>query len=301
ARRVAHQLGIDHHVFNFTDDFDRHVVEPYVEAWAGGRTPNPCIECNRHLKFDRFLQRAEQLGFDAIATGHHARVEPAGDRFVLRRGADPSKDQSYVLAMLTQTELARTLLPIGAMTKQAVRALAGQAGLRTAAKPDSQDVCFISRTGGRTAFLGSRIALHPGRVLDSRTGELVGTVPAIELVTPGQRRGLGGGASEPRYAIDVDVAERTVRVGPESELDATRVNLHTRTWTGEPLADGAQVLVQTSAHGAPTPAVIDCSGVQFLSPRRRVAEGQTVALYVDDEVVGSGIACSSKQPGLASI
>src|SRR5579875_1130514 len=159
ARRVAQQLGIVHHVFNFTADFLRHVVDPYVAAHASGATPNPCVACNEHLKFDRFAARARQLGFDAIATGHYARIERRGDGWVLRRGIDPAKDQSYVLHTLDQSQMAATLLPLGDMAKTEVRAVAARLGLRTAAKPDSQDVCFISRAGGRTAFLGSRIPL----------------------------------------------------------------------------------------------------------------------------------------------
>ena len=290
ARRVAQQLGIDHHVFNFTDDFDAHVVDPYVAAWAGGRTPNPCVECNRHLKFDRFLRRAEVLGFDAIATGHHARILRRDGRWALCRGEDAAKDQSYVLAMLTQRQLAQVLLPIGAMTKGDVRARAAAIGLRTAAKPDSQDVCFISRQGGRAAFLGDRIPLRPGRVIDAATGEEVGTVDAIELVTVGQRRGLTGGGGLPRYALDVDVAAGVVTVGEEAMLGAERVDLCQRTWTSGPLEPGARVLVQCSAHGDAVEGVIDDDGVALCTPRRRVAPGQTVALYVGDEVVGSGVA-----------
>src|SRR5688500_1974678 len=181
ARRVADQLGIDHHVFNFGDDFDQHVVQPYVDAYAAGRTPNPCIECNRHLKFDRLLRRADALGFDAIATGHHARIveRPDGTRRVAR-GTDPAKDQSYVVHVLTEDALDRVRFPVGHLTKDAVRAEAARLGLATASKPDSQDVCFITATGGRSAFLGSRIATRPGAVVDA-TGRRVGTVPAVEL------------------------------------------------------------------------------------------------------------------------
>jgi tRNA-specific 2-thiouridylase len=177
ARRVAQQLGIDHLVFNFSDDFDRHVVGPYVHAHAVGATPNPCVECNRHLKFDRLLDRADLLGFDAVATGHHARIAeaPPGVRHVVR-GADAAKDQSYVVHMLDQCALARTLFPVGHLTKAQVRERALDLGLRTAAKPDSQDVCFITK-GGRAAFLGGRIPLHAARVVDER-GDAVGEVPA---------------------------------------------------------------------------------------------------------------------------
>ena len=167
ARRVAQQLGIAHYVFNFGDDFDAGVVAPYVEAHAAGRTPNPCIECNRSIKFDRLLRRADALGFDAVATGHHARVDHDGRRWRLRRGADRGKDQSYVLYVLGQAQLARVLLPVGHLTKAEVRDRAAELGLRTAAKPDSQDVCFIPSTAGRAAFLGERLGLTPGRVVDA--------------------------------------------------------------------------------------------------------------------------------------
>src|SRR6202050_4966476 len=152
ARRVAQQLGIEQHVFNLSDEFDRAVVEPYVAAHAQGRTPNPCIECNRSIKFDRLLARSDRLGFDRLATGHHARVA-GGIPLRLRRGADFDKDQSYVLSMLGQAELGRVLFPVGEMTKSDVRAHARRLGLRTAAKPDSQDVCFISSVEGRQGFL----------------------------------------------------------------------------------------------------------------------------------------------------
>ncbi len=185
ARRVAQQLGIPHHVFNLTDDFDSRVVEPYVAAHAAGRTPNPCVECNRHLKFGAFLRRARRLGFDSIATGHHARVVQRGGRAALERGADRAKDQSYVLSMLGQEQLGALRLPVGELTKDEVRRRAAALGLRTAAKPDSQDVCFIMATrGGREAFLGRRIPLRPGRVVGTDGAEL-GAVPAVELVTVG--------------------------------------------------------------------------------------------------------------------
>jgi tRNA-uridine 2-sulfurtransferase len=287
ARRVAQQLGVAHHVFNFTDDFDTHVVEPYVAAHAAGRTPNPCVECNRHLKFDRFLVRARQLGFDAIATGHHARVVDGS----LRRGADAAKDQSYVLSMLGPDQLAALRLPVGELTKDEVRARAAAAGLRTAAKPDSQDVCFILATdGGRTTFLGDRIPLRPGRVVDSHGREL-GTVPAVELVTVGQRRGLPGGGGDRRYALAVDVEAATVVAGTEDELLTTTIALDDLTWTGAPVEPGADVEVQSSAHGAATPAVLHAGGrLELASPQRRVAPGQTVALYRGDVVLGAGLA-----------
>lgn len=291
ARRVAQQLGIVHHVFAFGDDFDAHVVEPYVAAHAGGRTPNPCIECNRHLKFGRFLHRAAQLGFDAVATGHHARVVHEGARYRLRRAVDRGKDQSYVLHMLDQSQLARTLLPVGELTKDDVRRRAAAQGLRTAAKPDSQDVCFISSTGGRDAFLRPRIPLHAGRLVDG-SGAEVGAVDAVELVTVGQRRGMGGGGGERRFALSVDVPSRTVTVGRQDDLLVDQVRLEGLTWTDGPVPVGAPVLVQSSAHGTPVAATFTGDAVSFAEGerQRRVAPGQSVVLYDGDDVLGGGTA-----------
>jgi tRNA-specific 2-thiouridylase len=304
ARRVAQQLGIDHHVFNLAEDFERTVVEPYVDAHRLGRTPNPCIECNRHIKFDRLLDRARRLGFDALATGHHARVTstaaPNGGpaRRRLRRGIDPAKDQSYVLSMLGQGQLADLLLPVGELTKADVRARAAAGGLRTAAKPDSQDVCFIHSDGGRRTFLGRRMALHPG-VVESG-GTPVGTVDAVELVTVGQRRGLGHGADGARrYVVSVDVpARRVVVAGPaDARTDAVALVDGSLTWVDDPLGDGAPVVAQVSAHGRPLVAHLvqrhdDGVVVRFAEPQRRVAPGQTVAFYdpsEPDAVLGAGI------------
>jgi tRNA-uridine 2-sulfurtransferase len=305
ARRVAQQLGIAHHVFNLTEEFGRHVVEPYVEAHAGGRTPNPCIECNRFIKFDRLLQRAERLGFDRLATGHHARVSEECDgagtvRWRLRRGADDAKDQSYVLSMLDQDALARVVFPVGDLTKDEVRAHARRLGLRTAAKPDSQDVCFIGSAEGRRGFLTQKMTLHPGEVVDAQ-GRPAGSVEAVELVTIGQRRGMGHGSDGARrYVTAVDVAARRVTVGRAEEALGSAVVLAgpTVTWTDTPLRSGARAVAQVSAHGRPVPCTVTTVGedaavtVWFDVPQRPVAPGQTVALYdagCPDAVVGAGI------------
>jgi tRNA-specific 2-thiouridylase len=295
ARRVCQQLGIAHHVFNFSDDFDANVVAPYVEAHVHGRTPNPCIECNRHLKFDRFLRRAVQLGFDAIATGHHARITNDAGVWNLRRGRDAAKDQSYVLHMLDQAAMARTLLPVGAMTKADVRAIAEARGLRTAAKPDSQDTCFLPSDGGRATFLGDRIALRPARVVDT-SGNAVGVVDAVELVTVGQRRGLGAGATanggSPRYAVDVDTDAAVVTVGTLDDLLVDAQPVEAMTWTHAPADVGETMRVQTSAHGASEPADWTGNDIRWHARHRRIARGQSVVLYAadDDRVLGGGIA-----------
>ncbi len=283
ARRVAHVLGIDHLVWTFTEEFEARVVAPYAAAHAEGLTPNPCIECNRHLKFGRLLRRARQLGFDAMATGHHARIVDGR----LLRGADPLKDQSYVLYVLGQDELAQCRFPVGTMTKAGVRAKAVALGLPTADKPDSQDVCFVTTSGGREALLASRIPLHTGRVVDT-AGTDVGHVDALELVTVGQRRGLGTGGGAKRYAISVDTTSRTVVVGEAADLLSRSVRLTQLCWVREP-AEGP-VEVQTSAHGDPVAGTFDGITVTFAEPQRRVAPGQSVVVYRGDDVLGGGIA-----------
>lgn len=312
ARRAAAQLGIDHHVFNFTEEFDEHVVNPYVSDYSDGRTPNPCIECNRKLKFDAFLRRAEMLGFDAVATGHHARVHRMDDGSGrIARGADARKDQSYVLYTVRSPDLARVMLPIGELTKDDVRAIAARLGLRTASKPESQDVCFITRADGRRSFLSDRTELHPARVVE-QDGTEVGEVDAIEMVTIGQRRGLNlSGGAAPRYVTDVDVTTSTVTVGTQRDLLVDQVQVDRVVWAGGPV-DG-RVMVQCSAHGRAAEAeIVDVTAgsptggegsagslrLRWLEPHRRVAPGQSVVMYrttqVGDEqrefVVGGGIA-----------
>ncbi len=318
ARRVAQQLGIPHHVFNLTEDFERDVVTPYVAAHAAGRTPNPCIECNRHIKFDRLLERARRLGFQHLATGHHAQVREHAGRLSLRRGADPLKDQSYVLSMLAQSQLRAIVLPVGTMTKADVRAEARRLGLRTAEKPDSQDVCFIhdGRAGGggrgtsnansdggrgtsnansggghdhgRAGFLSSRLELHEAAVVDEETGAQVGSVDAVELVTVGQRRGMPAAGAR-RYAVAVDVPGRRVTVTDATRalVDEVALDPGSLTWVDQPLADGDEAVAQVSAHGRPVRCTFRAGPVgewvgatcAFAAPQRPVAPGQTLAFY----------------------
>lgn len=294
ARRVADHLGIEHHTFNFEDDFTARVVEPYIAAHAQGRTPNPCIECNRHIKFTRLAERAHALGFPRIATGHHARVvTDAAGNLRIARGADPAKDQSYVLSMLTGPQLEGLDLPIGEMDKTRVRAIAGEIGLRTADKPDSQEVCFITSVEKRSGFLGERMPFTPGTVVDT-SGATVGSVAAVELVTVGQRRGLHlAGGSEPRYVVSTDVSEARVTVGRRSELACEETEVAGLTWSGGP--EWGPLDVQTRAHGDAVAATITDDGdggavIHWAAPHLRVASGQTVAFYRDDLVLGSGTA-----------
>jgi tRNA-specific 2-thiouridylase len=285
ARRVAAQLEIPHYVFNFTDDFDAHVVAPYVDSYASGETPNPCVECNRTMKFGRVLERAAQLGFDEVATGHHARVVDDGQGRAIARGLDAAKDQSYVLYMLGPPQVARTRLPVGEMTKAEVRARARDLGLRTADKRESMDVCFIKR-GGRSAFLGHRIGRKPGAIVDT-SGANVGAHESVSQFTIGQRCGTGVAVGERRYVIDIAPDTSTVTVGPREALLRDRVRLRDVTFARTP---PVEVLVQTRAHGEPFPGRLAGDTVLFDAPQTRVAPGQVVACYNGDVVLGGGIA-----------
>jgi tRNA-specific 2-thiouridylase len=289
ARRVAAQLDLPHYVFNFAGDFDAAVVDPYVADYTAGRTPNPCIECNRSIKWGRLLARARTMGFDAVATGHHARVARAADGTAeLRRGADARKDQSYVLAVLTREQLATTLLPVGEVTKADVRAHAARLGLRTATKAESMDVCFITR-GGRTEFLDGRVPPVPGRIVDTAGAE-VGTHDGVRAFTIGQRRGLAVATGERRYVVDVDASTATVTLGRADDLRRPAVALGRVSFTGEPVAVGTPVSAQVRAHGSARPGTWLGDRVEWDAPEPRVAPGQTVALYDGDRVLGAGIA-----------
>jgi len=287
ARRVAAQLGIPHYTFNFADDFAAAVVGPYVDAHAAGLTPNPCVECNRSIKFGRLLERATDLGFDAVATGHHARI--VGGRLV--RGRDLAKDQSYVLYMVTEAELAGLLLPVGEMTKAEVRAEAAALGLRTAEKAESMEVCFITK-GGRERFLEERGVMRAGDIVDE-AGRVLGHHDGAAAFTIGQRRGLGVAAGERRYVVDVDVARGAVTVGPFEDLLRDRVQVTGLTFvSGEPPAPAEAVLVQVRAHGTPFGGFLDGDVVRFARPQPRVAPGQVVAFYRGDVLLGGGLAAA---------
>ncbi len=284
ARRVAQVLGLDHHVFNYTEEFERDVVTPFVEGHAKGVTPNPCIECNRHIKFDLLFARAQRLGFDAVATGHHALVTRRDGRATLERGVDAAKDQSYVLGYLREETLETLVLPIGRLTKAQVRAEADRLGLRTWNKPDSQDVCFIEASKGREAFLASRLELTPATIVDAVSGDELGTTPAAELLTVGQRRGiLPGRDGERRFVSRVDLARRRVEVGRLSDVEVTTLPLESAslTFARDPLEPGSRVVVQTSAHGTPLSATLGASPwrLDLDAPSRPVAPGQSVVLY----------------------
>jgi len=309
ARRTAQVLGIPFYVWDMTDVFAREVQGPFAAEYAAGRTPNPCVTCNERVKYAALLDRALALGFDAIATGHHARLERHGAPVIdpgpgarLVRALDVAKDQSYVLHMATQQQLAATLLPVGELTKDEVRARAQRAGMRVANKPDSYDVCFIP-DGDTSGWLATELGERPGPVVDV-DGTLLGTHRGIWGVTVGQRRGLGLDHHERRFVVDVDAATDTVTVGPRSALACEWVEVATPTWTHRRPAPDAVVRVQLRAHGATSSARVvgvPDGGVRlvFDVPVHGVALGQAAVAYDEDDHVclGGGRISAAHRPG----
>jgi tRNA-specific 2-thiouridylase len=290
ARRAADVVGIPFYVWDMAERFDREVVQDFVAEYAAGRTPNPCLRCNEKIKFAAVLDRARALGFDAVCTGHHARLE-AG---VLRRSPDRGKDQSYVLAVLTREQLAHAMFPLGDTTKAGVRAEAAQRGLAVADKPDSHDVCFIS-DGDTRAFLSGRLGRAPGPIVDS-AGRTVGSHDGAYGFTVGQRRGLriGDPAADgrPRYVLDIEPVSGTVTVGPAEALDVTEIAAERPVWTGcPPLRQARDCLVQVRAHGEVHKCTARLDGpalrIRLHTPARGVAKGQAAVLYDGDAVLGS--------------
>jgi tRNA-specific 2-thiouridylase len=290
ARRSADVIGIPFYVWDFAERFATDVVDDFVAEYAAGRTPNPCLRCNERIKFAAVLDRAVALGFDAVVTGHHARL----DGGVLRRSVDLTKDQSYVLAVLTRAQLARAVFPLGGLTKQQVRAEAAARGLAVADKPDSHDVCFIA-DGDTAGFLRGRIGAAPGAIVDGAGAE-VGRHDGAYAYTVGQRRGLRiarpAPDGRPRYVLDISPATNTVTVGPAEALDVHRVGGIRPVWTGgEPPVGRYHGMAQLRAHGAVVPCTAERVGqrldVLLHEPVRGVARGQAVVLYDGDRVVGS--------------
>ncbi|MFN0146963.1 MAG: tRNA 2-thiouridine(34) synthase MnmA [Dehalococcoidia bacterium] len=294
ARRVAGQLGIRHYIMNFEEQFKATVVDGFVAEYAAGRTPNPCVRCNEHIKYRALLDRLPALGADFVATGHYARVERDGTagRYRLRRAADPAKDQSYVLYMLQQEQLSRLLLPIGGLAKDEVRAHAARLGLDVAAKPDSMEICFVPGNDYRT-FVGERTPAAPGELRDG-AGARLGEHTGIANFTVGQRKGLGFAAGEPLYVTSLDAARNVVTVGPEEALFADMVEFSEGRWVaGAAPAAGSAVQAKARYKADPAAAVFvetrgDRAVLQFAKRQRALTPGQTIAIYDGDEVLGGG-------------
>lgn len=288
ARRVAAQLDIPYYVLDHTDDFREGVVGRFVEDYVSGRTPNPCIECNRTVKFDRLLRRLDDFECDVLVTGHHARSRLVDGSWRLLRGRDAAKDQSYVLSMLTQPELARIRFPVGELTKAEVRGIAARMGMRTADKAESMDICFVGKGDYRSFLSGvAPDAFAPGPVVDL-SGAVVGRHEGIAGFTVGQRRGLGMAAGERRFVVRIDPETSSVTIGPRAALAVNEVSLESLTWTDGEGAQGA-VMAQYRAHGDAVPATLEGPSLVFDHPQEAVAPGQTVAFYSEETVLGGAL------------
>ncbi len=295
ARRVASILEIPHYVVNFKDQFRRAVIDEFVSEYAAGRTPNPCVTCNREVKFEELSNKARELGCDALATGHYARIEfdEGRGRYVLRRALS-TKDQSYALYTLSQEQLARTMFPLGAMgDKHETREMAKEFGLPVALKPDSQEICFVSEAGGYREFLKANKPemFEPGELVDT-SGKVVGRHEGVASFTVGQRRGLGVAAAKPLYVVQLVPSENRVVVGEKDALLQRDVLLDGVVWSAADPGDAPmRVEAKVRYNMAPRAAVLTSdpeARIVFDEPVHAVTPGQTAVAYEGDTVVAGG-------------
>ncbi len=291
ARSVCRRLRIPHYVLNMEREFKAGVMDYFVAEYQRGRTPHPCIACNDKIKFSRLFDRADVLDANYVATGHYARVEHGPDGAVLKKSVDPSKDQSYVLYGMTQSQLARTLMPVGGYSKDEIRRMALDAGLVTADKPDSQDICFIP-LGDYKEFLRERVGSTGGQIVDL-DGVVVGEHDGIEYYTVGQRRGLGISQGEPRYVVRLEPESNRVVVGPEEALYGSEMLVSRVSYiSGMPLSEPTPVAVKVRYKSYESAAVLDPRGadavVIFETPQRAITPGQAAVFYQGEVLLGGG-------------
>jgi tRNA-specific 2-thiouridylase len=297
ARRVATRLGIPYYVFNMADAFTTAVVDRFADAYLNGLTPNPCLLCNRDLKFGLFLDKARELDCDFIATGHYARVwfDDARKRYCLGKGKDTGKDQSYALYMLTQEQLAHTLLPLGDLSKQDTRRIAARYGLQVAQKKESQEICFVPNNNYREFMEQYRPgSAKPGPIVNLE-GDVLGTHTGLANYTIGQRKGLGIGGGKPHFVVRLEVDRNAVVVGAAADVYQTSCRAEDVNWIAVPDLDAPlQVDAKIRYRVEPAQAVINLEAdgrvvTRFLRPQRAVTPGQAVVWYQDDVVIGGGI------------
>ena len=292
ARRVCDLLGVPHYVMNFRAAFEAAVIDPWVSAYLHGETPNPCVACNRFVRFGTFLSKADELGADAIATGHYARVDRVDGRFRLLRARDMNKDQSYVLHVLGQRQLARTWFPLGDLTKPNVRAIAEEFGLPVAQKPESQEICFVP-DNDYVGFVRQRGSTGPGPI-ENAAGPVVGTHQGVEAFTIGQRRGLGLGGGDPRYVVSIESGRNAVVVGARPAAEAHTIAVTDVQWVAGTSPNGPiRSQVKTRYRSLPLEALVTpgpnaTADICFDTPAWAPAPGQSAVFYDTDEVLGGG-------------
>ncbi|PJE95930.1 tRNA 2-thiouridine(34) synthase MnmA [Streptomyces carminius] len=314
ARRAADVIGIPFYVWDLAERFRRDVVDDFVAEYEAGRTPNPCLRCNEKIKFAALLDKALALGFDAVCTGHYATVVAREDGTrELHRAADAAKDQSYVLGVLDERQLAHALFPLGdtRTTKEEIRAEAERRGLAVAKKPDSHDICFIA-DGDTQGFLAKHLGTAEGDIVDE-DGNRLGTHSGAYGFTVGQRKGLRIGHpapdGKPRYVLDISPVDNTVTVGPAAALDVVALTAISPRWCGTPPTGPGTYTAQLRAHGAETPVTAELVDgpdgaelrVSFTEPVRGVAPGQAVVLYDGTRVVGSATIAATERRGAAAV
>jgi tRNA-specific 2-thiouridylase len=302
ARRAADVIGVPFYVWDLSDRFHQDVVEDFMSEYSDGRTPNPCLRCNEKIKFAAVLDRGLALGFDAVVTGHYARLVDGDDGLIeMHRAVDPGKDQSYVLGVLTQGQLAHSLFPLGDSTKEAVRLEAERRGLSVAHKPDSHDICFIS-DGDTGGWLREKLGASPGMIVDTE-GVVVGTHDGPYRFTIGQRRGLRIGTpaadGKPRYVLDIEPVSATVTVGSRDELSIDHIAAIRPRWCGTVPVDALECTVQLRAHGEEHRAVARVEGddveIALVDPATGIAPGQAAVIYVGSRVVGSATIAKTRR------
>jgi len=301
ARRVADLLDIPFYVWDFAERFSEEVVETFVGEYAAGRTPNPCVTCNEKIKFEALLDKAIALGFDAVSTGHYARLSVRDGVPELRRSADEGKDQSYVLASLTPEQLRHAMFPLGDSPKNEVREEAERRGLAVAEKPDSHDICFIPN-GDTQGFLDDRLGERPGELVDSQTGAVLGRHTGVHGFTVGQRKGLGltepAADGRPRYVLNLEPVSGAVTVGNAEELAVSEIEADRAVFPDAAPTGPTECSVQIRAHGDIAPAVIDVAEdrvhIELREQLRGVAPGQVAVFYRPDAVAGDLVLGSAK-------
>ncbi len=303
ARRAADVIGIPFYVWDMSERFHEAVVADFVSEYAAGRTPNPCMRCNEQIKFAAVLERGLALGFDAVATGHYARLEAGVDDLVeLHRAVDPDKDQSYVLGVLTQRQLAHSLFPLGDTAKGAVRLEAERRGLAVAAKPDSHDICFIS-DGDTAGWLRDKLGAGSGAIVDT-AGDVLGSHDGAFGFTIGQRRGLRidrpAADGKPRYVLDIEPVSGTVTVGSRDDLEIEQLVAVRPRWCGAAPTGDLDCTVQLRAHGGQHRAAARVRGdrveIELIEPASGIAPGQAAVMYVGTRVVGSATIATTRRP-----